>query len=97
MCVCLLGWQTTIGYGSFAPATALGKVFLILYALVGIPVVASCLGYLAAQILGVIEGVLVAAMDEIPKAFAEFDSDNSGQLSLQELRDALSLLDIELS
>lgn len=32
---------TTIGYGDFAPATALGKMFTILYSVIGLGVMAS--------------------------------------------------------
>lgn len=32
---------TTIGYGDFAPATAFGKIFTMLYSLIGLGVMAS--------------------------------------------------------
>ena len=89
--------MTTIGYGSFAPVTAAGQCFLVIYAFFSIPVTASCLGYLASQLLSAIEALLVAEMDEVATAFASFDKDGSGQLSLQELRAALHTLHIDLS
>ena len=69
----------------------------MVYALLGIPIVASCLGYLAAQLLGQMELHLLQGMPAITAAFAKYDADASGQLSLKELRSALKDLEIELS
>ena len=54
VCVCL-NCDTWI---SQAPATDGGKIFLMVYALIGIPVVGVCVGVLASQLLGVLEYLL---------------------------------------
>ena len=54
VCVCL-NYDTWI---SQAPATDGGKIFLMVYALIGIPVVGVCVGVLASQLLGVLEYLL---------------------------------------
>ena len=41
---------STIGYGNFAPETEGGKIFLIAYALIGIPIIGTAVGILAGQV-----------------------------------------------
>ena len=60
---------STIGYGNFAPATNGGKLFLMVYALIGIPIVGICVGILAAQFLGLLEYWAVMHMDLVETAF----------------------------
>ena len=49
---------STIGYGNFAPETDGGKLFLIVFALIGIPFVIMAVGILASQILSGLEFLL---------------------------------------
>lgn len=86
--------MTTIGYGSFAPATANGRIFTMIYAPFGIAVAAVTYVKLAGQLLRGVEIVSFAAMrvDRIRLAFDRFDVDGSGGLSRAEL--ALMLSDI---
>lgn len=80
---------TTVGYGSFAPQTVQGKIFLIVYSLVGICV--------AGQVFGVIGDRLIVATrrcfrckeptpvidaSDLKLKFQEFDLDGSGTLSM---------------
>ena len=60
---------STIGYGNFAPVTNGGKLFLMVYALIGIPIVGICVGILAAQFLGLLEYWAVMHMDLVETAF----------------------------
>jgi hypothetical protein len=86
---------STIGYGNFAPETRGGKWFLVCYAMFGIPVVGTCVGILAGQVLTGLEFIAVMHMNELVLAFEHFDTDNSGFLDLDEFREALEQLKIE--
>jgi len=48
---------TTVGYGSYAPATMGGKAFVVLYALVTIALVPFCLNYIANAIVLLVSGI----------------------------------------
>ena len=52
-----------------APVTDGGKIFLMVYAMIGIPVVGVCVGVLASQLLGVLEYWAVMHMDVVEDAF----------------------------
>jgi hypothetical protein len=88
---------STIGYGNIAPQTDSGKVFLMVYAAIGIPIVTTCVGSLAAQFLSFVEWWAVARMDVVETAFNFYDTDRSGQLDEDELFRALQDLQIHLS
>ena len=88
---------STIGYGNFAPVTDGGKIFLMVYALIGIPIVGTCVGLLAGQLLRMLEHWAVIHMDVVEQAFRHYDEDDSGFLSREEFRAALEDLDIFLS
>ena len=88
---------STIGYGNFAPVTDGGKIFLMVYALVGIPVVGTCVGVLASQLLNMLETWAVMNMDIVDQAFKHYDDDDSGYLSREEFREALEDLEIHLN
>jgi hypothetical protein len=60
--------------GNFAPATDGGKVFLMVFALVGIPIIGTAVGILAAVVLNGLEFIAVMHMDELELAFKHFDS-----------------------
>ena len=88
---------STIGYGNFAPVTDGGKLFLMVYALVGIPIVGTCVGVLASQLLKMLEHWAVMHMDVVEQAFKHYDVDDTGFLSREEFREALEDLDIFLT
>ena len=87
---------STIGYGNFAPVTDGGKAFLMVYALIGIPIVGTCVGVLAAQFLRMLEHWAVMHMDIVEQAFKHYDEDDSGYLCREEFRAALEDLGIFL-
>ena len=60
--------------GNFAPATDGGKVFLMVFALVGIPIIGTAVGILAAVVLNGLEFIAVMHMDELELAFKHFDT-----------------------
>ena len=61
----------------------------------GIPIIGTAVGTLAAQVLNGLEFIAVMHMNELELAFKHFDTDNSGFLDLDEFRDALELMDVE--
>ena len=88
---------TTIGYGTFAPSTVAGQIFLVFYALLGIPTATMTLVYLADRALGLFTWLFSLGTDKILDAFRQFDDDNSGELDLDEFRAAVLSLGIELT
>jgi hypothetical protein len=88
---------STVGYGNFAPTTDGGKIFLMCFALIGIPIVGACVGILATKFLGVLEWYAVLHMDEVRGAFEQFDKDDSGHLNEEEFYNALEELEIFLT
>ena len=88
---------TTIGYGTFAPSTVGGQIFLVFYALLGIPVATMTLVYLADRALGFFTWLFSLGTDKIYDAFIQFDDDGSGELDLDEFRAAVLSLGIELT
>jgi len=59
------------------------------------PLACFCsVGICAAELLYMFEVIAVARMDQVNQAFDHYDKDQSGQLDLQEFRDALNDLDI---
>lgn len=87
---------STIGYGNFAPVTFAGKLFLIFYALVGIPIAAFCTGYVSMQFCRYLEYLMVYRMKQVQISFDKYDEDNSGELEMQEFWKALAQLELEL-
>ena len=88
---------TTIGYGTHAPETLGGRLFLIVYSLVGIPAATMTLLYLAERALHCFSRLVQIRTDKIRKAFETYDDDNSGQLDLDEFRQAVRHLGTKLS
>jgi hypothetical protein len=79
---------TTVGYGSFAPQTIEGKVFLIFYSLVGICVAGQVFGVIGNRLIAFLrrcfhcrEPTPVIDASDMKLKFQEFDLDNSGTLS----------------
>ena len=86
---------STIGYGNIAPSSDWAKIFTMLYALFGIPVTLGAVGVCAREVMWLFEKMAVARMDQVKEAFDHYDKDKSGELDLQEFRDALNDLGIE--
>ena len=88
---------STIGYGNFSPQTDGGKIFLMVYAALGIPIVGTCVGKLATQFLGFVEWWAVIHMDAVQTAFKFYDTNRNGLLDEDELFLGLQDLKIHLS
>jgi len=88
---------STVGYGNIAPTSDWGKVWLIIVAVVGVPATVGTLGVSAAHLMQFVEWMAVKAMDEVKIAFDHYDTDKSGNLSMQEFRLALEDLGISLT
>jgi len=87
---------TTIGYGTFAPTTSSGQIFLIIYALVGIPVAGLTLGFFAERTLYIFTWLSQVGSDKAEEAFRAFDADGSGFLEKDEFQYAVALLGFNL-
>ncbi len=88
---------TTIGYGTHAPVTLGGRLFLVVYTLIGIPAATMTLLYLAERALHCFSRLVQMRTDKIRKAFETYDDDKSGQLDLDEFRQAVRHLGNKLS
>lgn len=88
---------TTIGYGTFAPETSSGQMFLIVYALFGLPVAGLTLGFFAERTLYIFTWLSQVGSDKAEEAFRSFDADGSGFLEKAEFQDAVRLLRFNLS
>lgn len=78
---------STIGYGTFAPATTGGRVFLIFYALIGIGAAAPVFAFLGEFIIKKVRLCMgsskpkpAASSAEVQLAFGKYDLDRSGTL-----------------
>ena len=88
---------TTIGYGTFAPTTPGGRIFLVLYAMVGIPAAGITLVFVAERALNCVTKCFTMRQDKVKKAFEAFDEDDSGNLDLDEFREAIASLGMTLT
>ena len=88
---------TTIGYGNISPGTVWGKIFVILYALVGIPVAGMSLIFFAERALYIFTWLSKIGSDKVEEAFRHFDEDGSGQLEEEEFKEAVKMLGFDLS
>lgn len=88
---------STIGYGSIVPSTDGGKLFTVIYALLGIPFCVTAVSICAAEVLYIFEWLAVSRMDQVRMAFQSYDTDSSNSLDLDEFRSALSDLGIQPS
>jgi len=86
---------TTIGYGTFAPSTAGGRAFTVIYALLGIPTAGVALAVIAERALYASSLVFTIGSDKVESAFNGYDTDGSGELDLQEFKSAIEDLGIE--
>jgi len=88
---------TTIGYGNITPATAPGQLFLMVLALLGIPASGIALAYIAESLMYLLTWLTTIGEDTARAAFDEFDTDASGELDGDEMRNALTQLGFELT
>lgn len=88
---------TTIGYGTFAPNTASGQLFLVIYALIGIPITGMSLGFIAERVLYIFTWMSKVGKDKVGIAFREFDEDDSGELDEEEFKEAVKTLGFDLN
>ena len=91
---------TTIGYGTFAPATAGGRLFLIIFAMIGVPATGITLVCIAERAMyAVTKCFHIASRDKnkVNKAFDTFDDDGSGVLDLDEFRGAITAMGFDLT
>jgi hypothetical protein len=88
---------STIGYGSIVPSTGGGKLFTVIYALIGIPFCVTAVSICAAEVLYLFEWLAVSRMDQVRIAFQSYDTDSSNTLDMDEFREALSDLGIQPS
>ena len=88
---------TTIGYGRYAPLTTGGRVFLMIYAIIGIPLTAVCLSRGAERFIYVYKWISQINIDKIEKAFSHYDENGSGELDEDEFNNALKSLGFELT
>ncbi|KAG8466626.1 hypothetical protein KFE25_008005 [Diacronema lutheri] len=86
--------MTTIGYGSFTPKTAAGRIFTMVYAPAGIAIAAITYIRLAERALSAIESLAFMAMrvDRLKIAFDNFDADGSGLLDREEVASMIESL-----
>ena len=89
---------TTIGYGVFAPTTAGGRIFLVVYAMIGIPAAGITLVFVAERALKCVTSFFTMFdKDKVHKAYKQFDQSDTGFLDLDEFRDAIKSLGITLT
>ena len=88
---------TTIGYGTFAPVTVGGRLFLVLYALLGIPLAGLTLSTVAKRGLHMVTLLFTIKTDKVLEAFNHYDEDGSGELDVDEFRAALDDLGIKVT
>ena len=83
---------TTTGFGLVTPRTAYGQVFCVVYSMLAIPITGICLGAVAEIVISKISKLLSSRNNTLEAAFAEFDSNASGELDHHEMR--LALVDL---
>lgn len=88
---------TTIGYGNIAPETQLGQFFVVLYALVGIPLAGMSLIFFAERALYIFTWLSKIGTDKVEQAFRHFDEDGSGLLEWDEFKQAVKMLGFDLT
>ena len=88
---------TTIGYGTFTPTTGLGRIFLVVYALIGIPIAGIALAFIAERALYIFTFLSQVGSDTAIAAFNQFDDDASGELDKNEFKEACKLLGYDLN
>jgi hypothetical protein len=85
---------TTVGYGSFAPSTVGGQIFVVLYAAIAIPLAGVCFVNLSNAVLEILTYILTPKISKMVAAFKHFDTDNSGCLDEEEVYAALNELNV---
>ena len=89
--------SSTIGYGRNAPSTTGGRIFLIFYAIIGIPLTAICLSRAADCCLHLFKWVSQLKLDKIKQTFDYFDKDHSGELDQEEFKNAMEEFGFKLT
>ena len=87
---------TTIGYGNIAPATTAGQMYLVVFAVLGIPAAGVCLAYISDRLLYLITKMSQIGSNKLKAAFELFDEDGSGELDPEEFKSALKELGFDL-
>lgn len=85
---------TTIGYGSYFPLTAGGKVFAVVYSLIVIPIGGSILVAIAETALEFFKYLYSLTINKAKRTFKQFDKDNTGFLDAAEMKTAFEELDL---
>ena len=83
---------TTIGYGNYTPQTDAGKLLLVLYAVVAIPICLKTFAKVSDRGLELLTdrfGKDHKFEKRIERAFRGFDADGSGKLERGEVREAM--------
>ena len=79
--------MTTIGYGTFAPATATGKTLTVILAFVGIGTFANLLNMIAKTVRALLDWIfdaLDSGVDQVSEALSETENpDNPDNLKMQ--------------
>lgn len=88
---------TTIGYGTQNPTTVLGQMFLVVYALIGIPIAGLSFGFFAERVIYIFTWLSKIGQDKIEEAYRHFDKDGSGILELGEFKEAVRMLGIDIA
>lgn len=88
---------TTIGNGKFTPMTKGGRLFVVFYSLIGIPITALSLTGIAERVLYFFNWVSKVGKDKSADAFQHFDKDGTGTLEKDEFKSAVKELGFNLT
>eukprot|EP00947_MAST-08B_sp_MAST-8B-sp1_P002331 g2331.t1 len=80
---------TSIGYGIISPVTDGGQIFCVFYSLLGIPVTAYTLAFMAERLLHLATWLFTPASRRLRAAFDSYDHEQNGVLSGPEIHEAL--------
>lgn len=89
--------MSTIGYGRHTPSTTGGRIFLIVYAIIGIPLTAFFLAQTAERCLYAFKWLSQVKVNKVEQIFNYFDKDNSGELDQEEFKNAMEEFGFKLT